>query len=127
MNLLINLYIKDMIDLIGLEKHLKETPLDELKKEWVEICKLFPNNIKIITHTIYEFLYNPCIYESGYITISLHITKEGAIKAMKAHKAKEKRKFNKLFTADKLADPAYQNIKFGMHEDWKINETIILN
>jgi len=37
---------------------------------------------------IYEFLYCDCIYESGYVTISLHRTLKGAYNAMKKHRLK---------------------------------------
>ena len=36
--------------------------------------------------TLYAFLYNPMIHESGYITVSIHRTREGAEKAMEWHK-----------------------------------------
>jgi len=37
---------------------------------------------------LYAFLYNCCIYESSWATVSLHYSKEGAEKAMQEHKQK---------------------------------------
>ena len=37
-------------------------------------------------NTLYAFLYNPMIHESGYVTISIHRTREGAEKALEWHK-----------------------------------------
>ena len=36
---------------------------------------------------IYEALYNHCIHESSYETLSLHKSEEGAKKAIEIHKA----------------------------------------
>lgn len=38
---------------------------------------------------LYEFLYCDCIYESGYVTISLHQSKAGAYKAMREYITKK--------------------------------------
>lgn len=65
---------------------------------------------------IYEFLYCSCVHESGYSTISLHRTKEGAEKTMKNHKKNERRKFNKMYKGTDLE----QYMTFGKHEDWRI-------
>lgn len=35
---------------------------------------------------VYEFRYCDCIYEGGYVTVSLHKTKAGAYKAMRKYK-----------------------------------------
>jgi len=37
---------------------------------------------------VYQALYCSCIFESGYDTISIHLSNEGAEKAMKLHKTK---------------------------------------
>jgi hypothetical protein len=46
-------------------------------------------------NTLYAFLYNPMIHESGYITISIHRTQKGAEKAMEfyKHEVKEEWKY----------------------------------
>jgi hypothetical protein len=43
-------------------------------------------NIDIENLILYQFVYNPCIWESAPKTISIHLTKEGAEKAKKEHK-----------------------------------------
>lgn len=74
---------------------------------------------------IYEFLYNSSTEESSYATISLHRTKEGAEEAMKKHKAKEKRKWSKLYKNE----PEFINgtLKFGQYQDWAIGEQKLLD
>lgn len=37
---------------------------------------------------VYQALYCSCIFESGYDTLSIHLSEEGAIKAMHLHKTK---------------------------------------
>lgn len=71
----------------------------------------------------YQALYNPCTWESSYGTLSTHLSKEGAKKAMKAHRAKEKQQFDKMF---KGKEKEYPGMKFGQHEAWCINEIEIL-
>ena len=72
---------------------------------------------------VYEFLYCPCIHESGWVTVSLHITKEGALKAMKKHTSEKRKEFNKMFKGK----PEYSDMKFGEHESWCVKEQEILN
>lgn len=62
---------------------------------------------------IYAFLYNSCVQESSWATISLHYTKEGAEKAMQEHKQKALDNFNKMY-----ADNNKFDFKFGEYEDW---------
>jgi len=69
---------------------------------------------------IYSFMYNGCVYESSWTTISLHRTKKGAEKALKEHRQKELDEFNKL----DLGDDKY---KFGEHEDWCIKKVQIFD
>ncbi len=38
---------------------------------------------------IWEALYNPMIYESGFVTLSIHFTKMGAEKAIEKDKQRE--------------------------------------
>ena len=40
-------------------------------------------NNMIMTETVYTVSYNPCVYESGLMTLSLHRTKKGAYLALK--------------------------------------------
>lgn len=66
---------------------------------------------------IYEALYNPCIHESGYVTISLHLSPEGAQKAIDDHKKEKYLKFIEIYP---LNDAPF---KFGDHEGWGVSET----
>lgn len=63
----------------------------------------------------YQFLYNPCIHESGSITISIHLTKKGAWDALKAHKIERYNDWLRLHSRRlKLS------FEFGRHERWYI-------
>lgn len=82
----------------------------------IEPTYSFPESNKI-----YEFCYNPCVHDSGWITISLHYSKEGAEKAMEEHKLEEKNKFDEMFP-----EGSEFGIEFGEHENWCVNEVEIL-
>lgn len=71
---------------------------------------------------IYEFVYNPCIHESAPVTISVHRTKEGALKAMRKHKNAERRKFNEIYA---VKNP--NKTKFGQQQHWSIFESVLLD
>lgn len=45
--------------------------------------------IAAVSGCLYAFLYNNCIHESSWATVSLHYSKEGAEKAMNEHKQKK--------------------------------------
>jgi hypothetical protein len=66
---------------------------------------------------LYQFLYNPMIHESGYITMSIHRTRKGAEMALEFHKAEMKKEWNKMYD-----EPDEEPWKFGHFEDWKIEE-----
>ena len=70
---------------------------------------------------VYQALYCPCVWESSFGTLSTHFSEEGAIKAIKAHKARERKKFNLIYKDEKVWKP-----KFGEHEDWMISEIEVL-
>lgn len=69
---------------------------------------------------LYEFLYNDCIYESSYATISIHHTKDGAEKAMNEHKEMCLKEYKEIFSKE---DPA--NLTFGQHQDWIVEKIIV--
>lgn len=62
---------------------------------------------------LYAFKYNSCIYENSYAIISLHYTQKGAENAMKNHKQKELKKFNKKYGKNNE-----YGFVFGDTEDW---------
>jgi hypothetical protein len=64
--------------------------------------------------TLYAFLYNPMIHESGYITVSIHRTREGAEKAMEWHKHSEEIEWNELMGKD------IKEFPFGTNQSWKV-------
>lgn len=70
---------------------------------------------------LYAFLYNSCIHESSWATVSLHYSKEGAEKAMQEHKQKALDEFNEMYANDNEFD-----FKFGEHEDWRVEPVEVL-
>lgn len=71
--------------------------------------------------TVFEFRYSSCIHEGAMATYSLHKTEKGAIKAMKAHKAKLKKEYKELYPNKKD-----RMFPFGVHADWDVIETEVL-
>jgi len=69
---------------------------------------------------VYEFLYCDCIYESGYVTMSIHKTKRGAYKALRNYLEEEYAKWRD--NALKRGKPYH---KFEIHSAWKIDTTIL--
>lgn len=69
--------------------------------------------------TVYTFEYNPCIHESGWITMSAHLSKANAYKAMRTHKLEAYAEYMKL-------GKRFRRIKFGRHESWSLGKMIIL-
>jgi hypothetical protein len=67
---------------------------------------------------LYAFLYCFDTEESGYETLSIHRTREGAERAMEFHKAEKLKEWKEIFSIDGKEPP----FKFGKYEDWKINE-----
>jgi hypothetical protein len=81
---------------------------------------------------IYAFVYNPMIEESGYITVSLHKTKEGTLKALDEHKAEMKREWTeKIKKSKEIYGEDFHKLRrgmsFGMWEDWDIEERELLD
>ena len=77
---------------------------------------------------IYEALYNPMIYESGYVTVSIHKTKQGARSALAKYIWKERKKHYAIYKSHggTLPDdePAYI---FGAFEAWHVAEATLLD
>lgn len=70
--------------------------------------------------SVYEALYNPMTWESGYVTISVHLSKEGAEKAIAFHKMEKIKEWQKSYP-EKEDEP----YTFGAFEDWSIREIIV--
>lgn len=73
---------------------------------------------------VYGFMYNECIHESSWATVSLHTSREGAEIALEKHKAEKLEEFQtykKWCEENDMGNPT-----FGEHEDWSIHEFEIL-
>lgn len=71
--------------------------------------------------SVWEALYNPMTWESGYCTLSVHLSKEGAEKAIAFHKMEKIQEWEKLYPNED--DKPY---KFGEFEDWAVREVRVL-
>jgi hypothetical protein len=69
---------------------------------------------------VFEALYNPMTYESSYGTLSLHLTREGAEKAIAFHKMEKQKEWEALYPEED--ERPYE---FGAFEDWGIREVEI--
>ena len=70
---------------------------------------------------VYQALYNPCIYDSGYITLSIHLSEEGAEKAIEQHKEQQYKEWKEIYP-----DTKDENFEFGEWERWETKEIEIL-
>ncbi len=90
--------------------------LKELNDAIKEVEKLEQEN-EALKKPLYAFLYNPMIHESGYITVSVHRTREGAKKALEWHRHNEELEY---IDACGVLDEWWNDYKL-----WKIEEIII--
>ena len=81
---------------------------------------------------IYEALYNYCIFESAFQTISLHLSKEGAEEAIETHK-KNKLQYLRETLAESFKKDGYseKEIEKELEEYmdmrvWTVSETEVL-
>lgn len=95
--------------------------LKDLNTRIQEILKLKNQSVtnEQSSDCLYGFLYNSCIHDSSYATISIHYSKEGAEKSMQEHKQKEWEEFNEMYVE-------YDDLKFGEHEDWRVEPVEVL-
>jgi hypothetical protein len=75
---------------------------------------------------LYAFLYNPMIHESGYITVSIHRTREGAEKALEWHKNECREEWKTLYEAIHKKEWVESDI-YMINRNWKIEEIKILD
>jgi hypothetical protein len=68
---------------------------------------------------VYAFLYNSCISESTWSTMSLHLTIEGAEKAMNKHKQDSLDDFNLWADID-------NGLVFGEDKDWCVEKIEVI-
>lgn len=79
--------------------------------------------------TVYAFLYNPMVHESAAYTVSLHLSKDGAIKAMEWHKEEKRKEWQLLvdFDEEKGTEWGYDKMcPFGSMENWIVEPVEIL-
>jgi hypothetical protein len=127
----------------------EETPKEELMnatlKHYEEVSSLahhwssiIPEAIKqYFSTTLYAFTYNPMIHESGYITVSIHRTREGAEKVLEWHRNELLKEFNeRIAEGRKIMEDegegkevidAWYDDTFGQFEAWKVEEIKILD
>ena len=79
----------------------------------------------MMKNKVYLFLYNPCIWESSFCTISIHKTKLGAYRAMREHKLKCYEEYKKI--ENRFKNNKFFAHKFGEDECWTIKSQEILN
>lgn len=94
-------YYKNRIDLLGVRKRL---------------LQLINGNV-----VMYAFTYNNSLCESQWVTVSIHRSEYGAIKAMNEHKQKALEEFNEIYGEYNPLD-----IKFGEDEGWVVEPITIL-
>jgi len=70
---------------------------------------------------LYQALYNQMIEESGYVTLSSHLSYDGAEQVIKEHRENKLKEFKNLYPKQK--DEPY---KFGTFEDWFVDEIDVL-
>jgi len=79
---------------------------------------------------VYEAIYNPMIYESAGMTISIHRTRRGAEDAIRKHKAEKRKEFDedmkwrrediKKTLTEELQREYLKQFKFSKFESWGI-------
>jgi hypothetical protein len=67
----------------------------------------------------FQALYNPDVHDSAYCTLSIHLTREGAEKAIKEHSEKELIEF--IEYQEKLGEEA-SDLPFAWDKDWLVEE-----
>jgi len=99
------------------EEHIKKygVPFDTATKIGEIIQEFHDKELEKLK--FYEFYYTFDIDKSAPSTISIHLTQEGAQRAMKKHKIKEKKKWKKLCPTKEQQ----KRFPFGTYESWFIN------
>jgi hypothetical protein len=65
---------------------------------------------------VFEFLYNPCVEESAAKTVSIHLSKKGAQKAIKDHKCRLKEFYEACDFEDEFSSSWDDNQWWGVRE-----------
>ena len=100
-----------------------ETEVDNSTTD--EVSMSSPNAAKPLVSSslvkVYEALYNPMTWESSYGTLSIHLSKEGAEKAIAFHKMEKIKEWQKMYP-----EKEEQPYEFGQFEDWAVREIRVL-
>ena len=108
-----------------LKEYLRVLSTDDNLKETIQAT--IDKGYSLFDGTLYEFLYNPMIYESSSQTVSIHKTEEGARKAMEDHKAQVKAEFDDLYhnpedPADMIVDMKWDDYQFWYIQEIEVQE-----
>jgi hypothetical protein len=99
--------------------------IDDLKmRSLKDIVILQKETTSFVQNTLYAFLYNPMIHESGYITVSIHRTREGAEKALEWHRNECRNEWAEVYKAVHRAEIDHP---FDAFQSWRIEEIQILD
>lgn len=82
-----------------------------------------------VSSSLWAFMYNSCIHESSWATVSLHYSKDGAEKALAWHKEQKRIGWQRIVDTDedKGTDIGFDVIcPFGIHEDWCVEPVEVL-
>lgn len=74
---------------------------------------------------IFRVLFNPFIHESGSVTLSIHRTREGALKAMTKHQEETKQRHEehvKYMKDHDLYDSELYEHPWDADKEWSVNE-----
>jgi hypothetical protein len=103
-----------------------EDKVNLLKEEITRLKAELERERELRKERIYEFLYNSCVHESAWATMSLHRTRSGAKKALWEHMKTSfldyRNNYKKYCIENSLPIP-----RFASHEDWCIHEVEIKN
>ena len=72
---------------------------------------------------VYIFWYNPCVYEGGRVTVSIHKTHEGAVKAMRNHREDMLKNFVEMYGDDE--DMSFDD--YCSDKRWGVTEIELLD
>ncbi len=97
------------------------------KYDWIieQIQNTLDHGYNLFDGTLYEFLYNPMIYESSSQTVSIHRTQEGAKKAMQEHKDLVKAEFDNQWNNPDDPIEMIVDMKWDDDQSWSVRKVKI--
>lgn len=76
---------------------------------------------------VYSASYSPMVKEYNYITLSIHKTKEGALKAIETHKLSIKQEFDNIYNNPEHPVEFFVDIQWDDYQDWMVDEFELLD